>query len=564
VVRRFRIVAFTILLAWPVTVIAGAPVVEASSAPPGLALWGFYVNYDPTSRSSLLTHLNSIDVVVPNYYGLQADGTVDGNPDPNLDATITATGKQLLPMVQNRISNNALTPFLNDPVRRSNLVRGVTRIAAGTNYSGVTLDFEDVNPSDRAGLSELVRELAASLHAQGKHLAVAVPASTGDLTDSWSGAYDYSSIGNTADWVIVMAYGFRTARATPGPISPLSWFAAAGAYAASTLPADRTILGIGAWGYDWDTATPGEATALRFDQTSALIGATHGQLSYDSIDAAAAYSYQVGSHSHQVWYETARSIAPKVAIARQRGLRGIAIWRLGQEDPLLWQSLDVIAEGDHAIPNGWFYSQTGGGTGLGYRVYDDSIRFWSEFKRLGGIATLGYPASRRYVGADGFTYQVFQRGILQWRPELGAAVLANSFDQLTAARQDSILAHQGIPPPTGDDGSNGDWQKARVTRLSWLTQPDIARAFYANPNSSAIPTWEVDSSIQLYGLPASPPVRSGPFIVQRFQRISLQLWVDSVPGMPAPGSVVGILGGDLVKGSGIVPFAASQPEDSGP
>src|SRR4030042_1936153 len=130
---------------------------------------------------------------------------------------------------------------------------------------------------------------------------------------------------------------------------------------------------------------------------------------------------------------------------------------------------------------------------------DGGIRFADEFQRLGGVDTLGYPASYRFQLADGFTYQLTQGALLQWRPRLGG------------------LTHEAI--------------KAR---------------YLANPNPQVIPEWNVDRSIELYGLPMSYPERFGPFISQRFQRVALQLWLDEVPGMPAPGSVVRVLAGDLM------------------
>jgi hypothetical protein len=93
-----------------------------------------------------------------------------------------------------------------------------------------------------------------------------------------------------------------------------------------------------------------------------------------------------------------------------------------------------------------------------------------------------------------------------------------------------------------------------------LSQPEIKEHFLSNPNTSRIEDWSEDLSIQLYGLPASEPVKAGPFIVQRFQRISLQLWVEDVPGMPQKGSVVGILGGDYLKQAGLVPWEAARLE----
>lgn len=222
---------------------------------------------------------------------------------------------------------------------------------------------------------------------------------------------------------------------------------------------------------------------------------------------------------------------------------------------------------DYAISGGRFFTETGGGGGNGYAVRDagtdangHTVRFWREFQRLGGVPTLGYPIGEPYVGSDGFIYQPFQRAVLQWRPELDLAFLSNTFEILSNNGKDSwLLTVKGVPMPIVDDGSNGNFSKAVTTRLGWLTNPAIKAKFLANPNPGGIVGWSVDRSIALYGLPMSLPEKHGPFISQRFQRISFQLWTDSVPGMPPPGSVVGILGGSLLNEAGLLPTSSTQP-----
>ena len=185
---------------------------------------------------------------------------------------------------------------------------------------------------------------------------------------------------------------------------------------------------------------------------------------------------------------------------------------------------------------------------------DDGIRFADEYGRLGGVDTLGHPASYRFTLGDGFTYQVTQRALLQWRPEANAAYLGNIFQMLEQAGFDEwLLREKGIPLPIKDDGAGGDWNKAKEARLSWLTDEQIKAKYLANPNPDAISGWSVNRSIELYGLPMSRPERYGPFISQRFQRVAFQLWVEEIPGSPAPGTVIGVLAGDLLKQAGLVP-----------
>ncbi len=149
---------------------------------------------------------------------------------------------------------------------------------------------------------------------------------------------------------------------------------------------------------------------------------------------------------------------------------------------------------------------------------DGGVRFADEFQRLGGVDTLGYPASYRFVLQDGFTYQLTQGALLQWRPERDGVMLANTFEMLEREGLDEWLYYfKGIPRPIVDDGSGGDWNKAREIRLGWLTNEAIKAKFLANPNPRANFSWNVDRSIELYGLPMSYPEKHGPFISQRFR-----------------------------------------------
>jgi hypothetical protein len=227
---------------------------------------------------------------------------------------------------------------------------------------------------------------------------------------------------------------------------------------------------------------------------------------------------------------------------------------------LLGPSGASAAEPDFQVANGWYYGQAGG-----FSITNDGgVMFWRDYQRLGGPATLGYPASWRYVGSDGFIYQATQGALLQWSPDGGQTVLANVFDVLSNANKDELLqAQRAIPPPIVDDGSRGDQARSVQVHLSWLEDEGIRARYLANPNPAEIDDWSRERAIELYGLPTSRPVRQGPFVVQRFQRVALQRWVEAVPGMPAPGTVTRVLGGDLFKEAGMVPAASTTPWAAG-
>ena len=190
------------------------------------------------------------------------------------------------------------------------------------------------------------------------------------------------------------------------------------------------------------------------------------------------------------------------------------------------------------------------------------VHFADEFERLGGVEALGYSASYRFRLADGFTYQLTQGVLLQWRPEVRKAYLGNTFEILEKAGFDEwLLDSKGVPLPIKEDGSGGDWNKARQIRLAWLTNEKIKAKFLANPNPEGTVSWSEDRSIELYGLPMSYPEKHGPFVSQRFQRVAFQLWVEEVEGMPTVGTVVRVLGGDLLKEACLIPQHALAPAE---
>ena len=231
----------------------------------------------------------------------------------------------------------------------------------------------------------------------------------------------------------------------------------------------------------------------------------------------------------------------------------------------------ALAHGDHdetgpdyAVSNGWYYTQTGSGTGRGYAITDhNGIGFWQGFQRLGGVSALGYPVSGRFI-LDGFFYQATQKALLQWNPGSKSVNIANTFDMLSAAGYDEwLVVYRQIPQSFdwSDDDPINDWEGTVQNHLRRVFEPQpgdtpalrAARAalkarFLADPN------W-----LQHAGLPLA--VRDfGPMVVMRAQRVALQYWKVTMPWANV-GDVTLVLGGDVAKEAGLVPAAAATPLD---
>lgn len=205
---------------------------------------------------------------------------------------------------------------------------------------------------------------------------------------------------------------------------------------------------------------------------------------------------------------------------------------------------------DYPIPNGHFYTQASGeGTDEGFAVVDDSGgQFYREFKRLGGVGALGYPASQRFT-LGGFTTQATQKSLLQWRPELQQVEPANVFDIFSERGLDPTLARTDLIPPTPDNVADRglSWPAVVARHLAILdANPPIKARYFADPNP-----------IVDYGLPQSAADYGGVYVV-RCERAAFQLWRIPTP-FARPGDVTLVNAGDLAKQLGVVPSAAAVP-----
>ena len=242
----------------------------------------------------------------------------------------------------------------------------------------------------------------------------------------------------------------------------------------------------------------------------------------------------------------------------------VLVW-LAAAAPALAHLDHEDAAPDYVVPGGWYYTQTGGGTGRGYAITDyDGIGFWQGFLRLGGVSALGYPVSSRFI-LDGFVYQATQKALLQWNPGSQSVNIANTFDMLSAAGYDDWLAaYRQIPQSFdwSDDDPINDWEGTVQNHLRRVFEPQpgdtpalgAARAalkarFLADPN------W-----LQHAGLPLAIQ-DFGPMVVMRAQRVALQYWNVKVPWANA-GDVTLVLGGDIAKEAGLIPRAAATPLDA--
>lgn len=318
-------------------------VVPAATWPSGIAapaVVAFTVG-TARSRASLQAHIGQVSLVSPTGVAIGADGSVNGTPDSPSVAIARAAGVPVWPLLQNDASDSTgIAALLEDGAATQRFVTEARRLAADGDYPGLHLDIEGVPGGERDHLSALIRSLAGALHADGRRLAVAVVPHKPQHLNVYSAAYDLAAITAAADLVTLMAYDEHTSLTDPGAVAGLAWDTAIldGSLPEMRAPS-RSLLGLPLYARSWggDGGTVSDSYAASVAAALAVPGA---QVDYDF---GAATPYVHGGGGMVTWFDDAASLRAKLALAGDRRLRGVALWRLGFEDPALWSILPATA-----------------------------------------------------------------------------------------------------------------------------------------------------------------------------------------------------------------------------
>jgi spore germination protein len=307
-----------------------------------VTIWSYYAG--APEMATLLANREVIGEVNFFWYELTADGSIRGSVQnrAGLDK-LQQAGIRVLPSIMNGFSAERVHNVVSDPDRRRQHIDDIVALVLENDFDGIDIDYESLDAQDRDDFSLFVEELAAALHGENKLLSIAVHPKTSD-EGSWEGpaAQDWARLGAAVDEFKIMTYDYHWSTSDAGPIAPVGWANQVIDYAATVVPPQKTYLGVHFYGYDW---LGKNAKSLTWMQVQALIRRYDAQVQRDESNEAW-FSYESGG-VNTVYFADAQSVEAKLAgvFARHPDLAGIAIWRLGSEDPDNWRVIRVWATG---------------------------------------------------------------------------------------------------------------------------------------------------------------------------------------------------------------------------
>uniref|UniRef100_I2Q3D6 Glycosyl transferase n=1 Tax=Desulfovibrio sp. U5L TaxID=596152 RepID=I2Q3D6_9BACT len=298
---------------------------------------GFFVNWDDASLSSLKKNIDNLDLLVPEWLHLtDGDGTIrEDSPDKTREALAFIRDRRpslpVMPLVNNFTDmawhGDQVARMASKSDARARVVAALLDYVEKNGFAGLSLDFEDVPPAGLKHFLRFVTELAAAFHAKGLQVSINVPAE--------DPAFPYKAIAEQVDQVIVMAYDEHWAAGKPGPIASLPWYLKALRARAAEIPAQKLVVALGSYAYDWPRGKPAEEAT--FEEAILTAKESEAVITLDPVSLNPHFDYQDEKDvTHDVWLMDATTVLNGMVSAMPLMPAGFALWRLGGEDPSIW------------------------------------------------------------------------------------------------------------------------------------------------------------------------------------------------------------------------------------
>lgn len=307
-----------------------------------------YPYISPYVLSETLPYLSNLLVF---SYGFTAEGellapTVSdermreaaGEAGRNSILTLTPLGPD------GRFSNNLIHQMLLNSASKERLMDELLSAMMTLDFAGVDVDFEYILAEDRDLFTEFVAELRRRMNANGYRVSVALaPKTSADQPGLLYEGKDYRGLGEAADEVLLMTYEWGYKYGPAMAVAPLNKVRQVVEYALTEIPAEKILLGVPNYGYDWTLPfVRGESEAVTIGNVEAvqIAIANNAEIRFDELAQSPFFTYEKESIQHEVWFEDVRSLQKKYDLLEEYNLRGIGVWQIMRLFRAMWLLYD--------------------------------------------------------------------------------------------------------------------------------------------------------------------------------------------------------------------------------
>jgi cellulose synthase/poly-beta-1,6-N-acetylglucosamine synthase-like glycosyltransferase/peptidoglycan/xylan/chitin deacetylase (PgdA/CDA1 family)/spore germination protein YaaH len=298
---------------------------------------GFYMAWDPQAYNSLADHIARLDMVVSEgFFITPGADTITAKIDTGLIRLNKKYKKPVLISISNYInySNNTgdfdtkdIDHIIKTKKSRAAFINSIITQLTKYHFNGIDLDLDNILNRNTPNYIEFEKELYTTLHAKG----LLVTQNVVPEDDQ----YDLAKLQLYNDYLFIMAIDQHDENSDAGALSDQHWVEEILDDVCSKIPSEKVILTIAGGAYDWPAKSVGKA--IGYQQAISSAQEKQSKIIYDPESANLHYTY-MGQDSliHTVYFTDAATNFNIIRMADDWATGGVALWRLGSEDPRLW------------------------------------------------------------------------------------------------------------------------------------------------------------------------------------------------------------------------------------
>jgi spore germination protein YaaH len=307
-----------------VLLIACAHLPSEPNAP--IDYWGFTGPWDQRSDLSVRHHGASLTRIISGWVALDTTSFLPVRVyHDNFSSDIMVAPRTMALITSyfgSRFHPEIIRGLGGSPQAAGITAGAIAALIDSTAYRGVVIDFEGMTPRDLDALLAVTRAVSDSVRAHGVHtVVIAVPA--GDTA-----AYPSALLLESADLIMAMLYDQHS-------IASPDWVARNLGTRVAEVGAARIVAAFPLYGYRWRKSA--ETEVIGFEDARRLTTMTNTPLVRDHSSETL---HAASPEGWELWVSDRGLLEELVRDARQLGVRSFALWRLGLEDPAVWDLID--------------------------------------------------------------------------------------------------------------------------------------------------------------------------------------------------------------------------------
>ena len=279
--------------------------------------------------------------LMPFTYGFRPDGSlISPNDEAMISAAIDYGTEPIMHLStldeNDNFSVELAAALFDSPEFQSALLDSVIENMQVKGYTSLDVDFEFLGRENAARYAEFIRYCRTRLRPYGYGVMTALAPKT---SDTQAGAlyegHDYALLGEAADAVLLMTYEWGYTYGPPMAVSPIKPVREVVDYALTRIPAEKILLGISNYGYDFTlpyVQGVSRAPSVSTRQAFSLASEKGAEIFFDETVLAPYFDYTENGRAHRVWFEDVRSISSRLRLIAEYQLRGALWWNLNREN----------------------------------------------------------------------------------------------------------------------------------------------------------------------------------------------------------------------------------------